>query len=59
MLDAAIETRNGRFFIRLGFNGFNLPANNGHGYATAGRALAAAKRCGYRPGDVLGPRKEG
>ena len=48
-MDKAIETRDGRFYIRMHFNGFNLPANNGAGYSTPARALAAARRCGYRP----------
>jgi hypothetical protein len=65
-MDKAIETKGGRFYIAMGYNGFNLPANNGSGYATAARALAAAKRCGYRPGHadpiaemVAAYRKEG
>ena len=62
-LPEVIETKGGRFYIRLGFNGCNLPANNGNGYATPARALAAAKRCGYRlgmpPAWVPSIRKEG
>lgn len=48
-MDKAIEMKGGRFYIRMGFNGFNLPANNGRGYKTAITALRAAKECGYRP----------
>lgn len=61
-MDQAIEVKGGRFYIRMGYNGFNTRANNLSGYATEKKALAAAQRCGYRPG--MGPfepalRKEG
>lgn len=35
----------GRWFITIGQSGFNLPANNGSGYSTKARALAAHARC--------------
>jgi hypothetical protein len=35
----------GRWFITMGHAGFNSPANNGIGYTTAMRALAAHRRC--------------
>jgi hypothetical protein len=34
----------GRFFITMGHPGFNSPANNGAGYATRAKALAAIRR---------------
>ena len=34
----------GRWFIRMGFAGFNGTANNGRGYATQRAALAAIRR---------------
>jgi hypothetical protein len=34
----------GRFFITMGHPGFNSPANNRDGYATAAKALAAIRR---------------
>ena len=34
----------GRFFIEVGFPGFNSPANNRSGYATPKDALAASLR---------------
>ena len=33
-----------RFFIGIGFPGFNSPANNRSGYVTAQAALAASRR---------------
>ena len=36
---------NGRHFISLGRPGFNLPANNRSGYATAKAAEKASLRC--------------
>ena len=40
------EVRN-RWFITLGHNGFNSPANNRQGYKDAASALAAARRYGW------------
>lgn len=39
---------NGRWFITMGHAGFNLPANNGQGYLTRRRAVAAHRRCASR-----------
>jgi hypothetical protein len=42
----AIEVRGEvRYFITMGRPGFNLPANNRNGYATAKAAEAASLRC--------------
>jgi len=42
----AIEVRGEtRYFISMGRPGFNLPANNRKGYATAKAAEAASLRC--------------
>lgn len=35
----------GRWYIAAGHPGFNLPANNGRGYASPAAALAAMRRC--------------
>jgi hypothetical protein len=35
----------GRWFITIGHAGFNLPANNGRGYATREAAVRAHARC--------------
>lgn len=43
----------GRFFITMGHPGFNSPANNGSGYATRAKALAAIRRYS-RPDDMRG-----
>lgn len=46
--DAACATlvaeQGGRWFIRMGHPGFNLPANNWKGYATEAAARAAVRR---------------
>lgn len=42
--DIAVEV-SGRFFIRFGHAGFNLPANNRNGYATAAAASRASREC--------------
>ena len=39
-----IVARNGRFFIAMGFAGFNLAANQVRGYATEQAALKAHMR---------------
>lgn len=41
----AVEIRGARWFIRMGFAGFNLRANNGRGFETREAAIAAHKRC--------------
>jgi hypothetical protein len=41
------QRENGRFFITMGHAGFNVRANNGPGFKTAGAAMAAARRCGH------------
>ncbi len=41
-----VAVQNGRWFITMGHPGFNLPANNGRGYASKAKALAAHARCG-------------
>lgn len=38
-----------RWFITMGQPGFNLPANNGKGYATQKAAAAASNRLGAGP----------
>ena len=38
----------GRFFITMGHPGFNSPANNRNGYATAAKALAVIRRFSTR-----------
>jgi hypothetical protein len=35
----------GRHYITMGHAGFNLPANNGNGYANEGLAKAAMMKC--------------
>lgn len=45
------QRENGRFFITMGHAGFNVRANNGHGFKTAGAAMAAARRCGHGESD--------
>jgi hypothetical protein len=44
--DDAVEhnTRYNTYFIKVGFAGFNSPANNGRGYATQAKAEAAILR---------------
>lgn len=42
---AAKHEATGRWFITMGHAGFNLPTNNGHGYATEGSAVKASMRC--------------
>jgi hypothetical protein len=39
---------NGRFFITFGHAGFNSPTNNGAGYRTSARAMAASTRYANR-----------
>lgn len=39
-----VEERNGRFFIVMGFAGFNTRANNRDGYATQALALATIRK---------------
>lgn len=42
------QAPSGRWFVTMGHAGFNTPANNGQGYSTEKRALAAHRRCaGY------------
>lgn len=41
------QREDGRFFVTMGHAGFNTRANNGHGFKTAGAAMAAARRCGH------------
>lgn len=44
----AKQAPDGRWFLTMGHAGFNTPANNGKGYASKGRALAAHRKCaGY------------
>lgn len=38
------EDRNGRWYIRMHYAGFNTPANNGSGYATREQALAVTRK---------------
>jgi hypothetical protein len=40
----AVEEKHGRWFIKLGFSGFNSPANNRSGYVSKERAEAAIMR---------------
>ena len=40
--------RTGRWFITMGTPGFNLPANNGSGYASKASAERAIARCTHR-----------
>lgn len=42
---AAQHAVTGRWFITMGHAGFNLPVNNGRGYATEARAIEASKAC--------------
>lgn len=42
-----------RFYIVMGWPGFNSPANNRDGYATAELALAASLRYGLKRGSAL------
>jgi hypothetical protein len=37
-----------RFYIGMGWQGFNLPANNRNGYDSPEKALAASRRCEKR-----------
>lgn len=54
------ETAGGtRWFIRLGFSGFNLPANQVRGYASQAGAFRAHQRCGGRPPAGYGLDAEG
>lgn len=49
--DRVVEIKVGsevRFYISMGRPGFNLPANNRHGYATYKAAEAASLRCERR-----------
>jgi len=39
-----VEEKAGRWFIRMGFAGFNSPSNNRMGYASEAKALAAIRR---------------
>lgn len=51
-----VEQRaNGRFFITMGHAGFNVRANNGFGFKTAGAAIAAARRCGHGRRATIAP----
>jgi len=43
-----LNAQTGRFFITMGHAGFNLPANNGRGYATREAAKRAHLRCNGR-----------
>jgi hypothetical protein len=43
-----VVEQNGRFFVKMGFAGFNSSANNRNGYATAAAALQAHKRYASR-----------
>jgi hypothetical protein len=38
------EERNGRWYIKLGFAGFNTRANNMNGYATKAKAEAVVRK---------------
>lgn len=48
--DEAVEERNGRWYIKVGFAGFNTKANNSNGYATKEKAEAAVVRYQNRKG---------
>lgn len=43
-----VENVRGRYFIALGQPGFNSPANNRNGYASASAAAAASQRYASR-----------
>jgi predicted secreted protein len=43
MEDATMELANGRWYIRMGFAGYNSLTNNGDGYSTKARAEAAIR----------------
>lgn len=40
----AVEEKNGRWYILMGFSGFNSPANNAWGYVSQAKAEAAIYR---------------
>lgn len=40
----ATEEKGGRWYIRMGFAGFNSPANNAFGYDSKAKAEAAIRR---------------
>jgi hypothetical protein len=41
--DTAVVEHEGRYYITFGHAGFNSPANNGNGYGSKAKALAAMK----------------
>lgn len=50
----AVEEKSGRFYIKMGFAGFNTPANNRNGYASRSNALAAVTRFDHGAGRAVG-----
>ena len=47
-LESAVEEKAGRWFIRLGFAGFNSAANNRSGYASRQAAMSAVTKYSSR-----------
>jgi hypothetical protein len=47
-LPQQVEERNGRFFVKMGFAGFNSRANNRSGFETAAAALKSHQRFASR-----------
>ena len=50
----AVEEKSGRFYIKMGFAGFNSHANNRDGYCNRSAALAAVKRYDHGAGRAVG-----
>lgn len=42
--DNVVREINGRWFIRMGFAGYNTHANNRNGYTTRAKALATVRK---------------
>lgn len=49
-IEAAVEYRQGRWYIKMGYAGFNSVANNNMGYAYEQSAIRAVRR--YQEGNA-------